>query len=164
MARFEDVLSEFWDPAASPMTQPPLTTEAVALAEKVLGVTLPLSLLEVLRRQNGGLVAPQWRACPAEPNYWADDHVPFDHLFGIGPVDADITLLTTPYLIEEWDLPRPIVLISGEGHYWIALDYRAGASEPSIAWLDNELGLELPLAVDFRAFVELLRPGPDYDR
>jgi hypothetical protein len=47
-------------------------------------------------------------------------------LHGIGPAGqaGTTTLLDTPYLVQEWELPTPVVLLSGDGHYWIALDYR----------------------------------------
>jgi hypothetical protein len=86
-------------------------------------------------------------------------------MYGIGPpgVPRKITLLDTPYLASEWDLPTEVVLIHGESHYWIALDYRkAGpAGEPSVTWIDNEMDFELSLAPTFRAFVERLTSSPE---
>lgn len=91
------------------------------------------------------------------------DHIPFDELFGIGPAEqfAALTLLQTPYLVREWDLPTPVVLLSGDGHTWVALDYRTRGRqrEPSVVWIDNERGHEVQLAPSFRAFVELLGPS-----
>ncbi|WP_425558976.1 hypothetical protein [Kutzneria kofuensis] len=43
--------------------------------------------------------------------------------------------------------------LSGDGHTWIALDYRR-PGEPSVVWLDADQNTELPLAADFRSFVE----------
>jgi hypothetical protein len=83
---------------------------------------------------------------------------------GLGPVGADLTLLDTPYLVGEWDLPSPVVLLSGQGHYWIALDYRmcGPEGEPSVVWLDEDMAGELQLAPDFRRFVERLRSSGDF--
>jgi hypothetical protein len=71
-----------------------------------------------------------------------------------------LSLLDTPYLVEEWGLPAPVVLLSGDGHSWIALDYRASGpqGEPSVTWLDADRGTELALAPDFRSFIEALTP------
>jgi hypothetical protein len=55
------------------------------------------------------------------------------------------------------------VLLCGDGHWWIALDYRnAPGGEPSVVWYDNELRQDLRLAPTFRVFVEGLRPQTDF--
>ena len=73
-------------------------------------------------------------------------------------------MLDTPYLVQEWDIPTPVVLLDGDGHTWVALDYRAcgPAGAPAVTWFDVELERELPLAPDFRSFVERLRPEDDF--
>ena len=60
--------------------------------------------------------------------------------------------------MQEWDLPSPVILFSGQGHYWLALDYRAcgPAGQPPVVWLDNEMDHDLTLAPNFRTFVERL--------
>jgi hypothetical protein len=89
-----------------------------------------------------------------------------EQLFGIGPggQDRSLSLSDTPYLIEEWDLPSPLVLLSGQGHYWVALDYRACGPDgnPSVIWLDDAKEDAIRLAPDFRAFIERLTPSADY--
>jgi hypothetical protein len=98
----------------------------------------------------------------AEPTSWAPDHVPFDSLMGIGTADRTLSLLDTPYLVEEWGLPSPVVLLTGDGHTWIALDYRVGG-EPSVVWLDADDQSELQLAPDFRKFLDGLVPAASFD-
>ena len=158
---FEQVKAKFWSSGADGV-RPNLTVEMVRAAEQTLGVRLPSALLDLLRIQNGGAVAAAWDAFPmAEPNSWSETHVPFDMLMGIGPHDS---ILDTPYLVQEWGLPSPLVLLSGDGHCWVALDYRAcgPAGEPSVTWFDTELETEAPLAPDFRSFVEALVPAADF--
>ncbi|MER5204933.1 SMI1/KNR4 family protein [Streptomyces sp. NPDC002825] len=166
MARFDEVKTGFWDEGRHEV-RAPLSDAAVRDAEQRLGVRLPAALLELLRVRNGGVVAESWNAYPTHVRTsWSDDHVPFDDLMGIGDVDGDhLSILDSACLIEEWGLPSPLVLLSGEGHWWIALDYRAcGADgEPSVAWFDPDEGSELPLAGDFRSFVEGLRAAASFD-
>ncbi len=160
MAGFEQVKATFWSSGAYGVL-PALTEEMVRVAEQALGVTLPPALLDLLRMQNGGGVATAWNAFPtAETTSWSRTHVPFDVLMGIGPHDS---ILDTPYLVEEWGLPSPLVLLSGDGHCWVALDYRTCGrnGEPSVTWFDTEIETEVPLAVDFRSFVEALVPAGD---
>lgn len=156
MARFDDVRGTFWDGGGGYWVQPALTDELVCEAERLLGVTLPSSLLDLLRLRNGGGVAAEWGLFPTtRAPGWSEDHVPFDVLMGIGPRNS---LLDTPYLVKEWGLPSPLVLLDGDGRCWIGLDYRACGrhGEPSVGWFDVELGAEAVLAPDFRSFVEQL--------
>ncbi|MFF5937938.1 SMI1/KNR4 family protein [Streptomyces sp. NPDC012508] len=98
----------------------------------------------------------------SRPTSWAPDHVPFDFVMGIGHRDRALSLLESPYLVEEWGLPKDVVLISGDGHSWIGLDYRACGrhGEPSVAWFDADDDSGLTLAPDFRSFIEgLTSPG-----
>ncbi|GAA3372916.1 SMI1/KNR4 family protein [Streptomyces racemochromogenes] len=139
--------------------QPPLTDAVVEDAERRLGVRLPASLLEILRVRNGGVVADAWNAFPTEvPTSWSGN-------LGIGRHDGRLSMLDTAYLAEEWGSPSPLVLLSGDGHCWIALDYRGCAvdEEPSVTWFDVDDSSELPLAADFRAFVERLTAAAALD-
>lgn len=64
---------------------------------------------------------------------------------GIGAAGGTLALLDTPYLVEEWGLPSPLVLLTGDGHWWTALDHRECGQdgEPSGTWFDTELGQDL---------------------
>jgi hypothetical protein len=156
VARFEKVKETFWSDSVAGV-QAPLTDEMVVNVEGLLGVRLPAALLELLRVQNGGVVADAWNSFPtAQRTSWSDSSVPFETLMGIGTAERTLSLLDTPYLVKEWGLPSALVLLTGDGHWWIALDYRERApdGEPSVTWLDTELGQDLQLAPDFPAFVE----------
>lgn len=160
MAKFEHVKASFWG-AGTHGVQPPLTDALIHQAEELLAVDLPPELLELLRLRNGGPVADAWSAFPTrQPTSWSPDHVPFTNLQGIGDDGHSTTLLDSPYLTTEWDLPPRLVLLCGDGHYWIALDYRT-QPEPCVTWFDIELETELHLAADFRAFIEGLMSAED---
>ncbi|MGW4891808.1 SMI1/KNR4 family protein [Kitasatospora sp. NPDC004240] len=165
MARFEDLQQSLWDTDTDYAVQPPLTPEAIAEAQRLLDVTLPADLLDLLRHRNGGEVAESRNAFPtSRPTSWAADHVAFDGVMGIGRREGTMSLLDSPYLVEEWRLPAEVVVFSGEAPCWIGLDYRTcgRAGEPSITWFDAELGTELVLAPDLRSFIEGLTPAADF--
>ncbi|MFE1291521.1 SMI1/KNR4 family protein [Streptomyces sp. NPDC058751] len=157
MARFEDLRHSFWDTGTDHGVQPPLTDLASSEAEQLLDVTLPGALLDLLRIQNGGQVSDSWNAFPTtRPTSWSADHVPFDSVMGVGHRERTLSLLDSPYLVGEWGLPSGVVVVSGDGHYWIGLDYRTCGphGEPSVAWFDADDASELALAPDFRSFLE----------
>ena len=163
--RFEEVKPRFWS-APGAETFAPLTRADVERAEAVLGLRLPAAYVELLGVQNGGYVADDFDAFPTEvPTSWAEDHVWFETLAGIGPPGAWASVTESPGLIAEWEMPAGLVLLSGDGHYWIALDHRGRPpdAEPSVTWYDNEVGEDIPLAPDFRSFVEGLVPMAGFD-
>ncbi|MDX9971586.1 MAG: SMI1/KNR4 family protein [FCB group bacterium] len=142
---------------------PPLTDEMVRMAEERLRVRLPEEYLALLRIQNGGytrgFVYPT-----SQPTTWASDHVPLDDLAGIVHTSLHYTplnVLSTEYLTEEWGLPPHLVLLSGDGHWWIALDYRKGPV-PSVAWLDTEREQDLQIAPNFAVFLNGLLPQSSF--
>ncbi len=166
MARFEDLQPPFWDTSSDYGVQPPLTDRAVEEAERLLNVTLPDSLLDLLRDQNGGQVSDSRNAFPtSQPTSWSADHVPFDSVMGIGHRERTLSMLDSPYLVEEWGLPAAMVLVSGDGHYWIGLDYRTcdRNGEPSVAWFDADDNSELTLAPDFRSFIKGLTSAGEFE-
>src|SRR5215216_5343247 len=160
----ETMFNSFWNPRIQFEVQPPLTDEMVGRAEDMLGVQLPNAYLALLRFQNGGYTADAFQVHPApEPTSWAIDHVPFDSMFGIGQNNEGI--LQTPYLLQEWGMPAGLVLLTGDGHWWIALDYRRSGpgGPPSVVWYDNEVGEDIQLADDFATFLQGLRQEDAFD-
>ncbi|RFU70953.1 SMI1/KNR4 family protein [Peribacillus saganii] len=127
----------------------PLTAEMVKKAEEELKIKLPESYIKILKEQNGGYI--KFDAHPSDtPNSWADDHVNVEHILGIGEEDG---ILESSYLIEEWDLPDNVVLISGDGHSWIALDYRKTKEEPPVIFIDTDSEQIFELAPNFHSFL-----------
>lgn len=129
----------------------PLSDEVVKKAEDILKIKLPNSYINILKQQNGGCI--KFNAHPSDvPTSWADDHVNVDHLFGIG-LGKEKGILESEYLIQEWGLPKNVLLISGDGHSWIALDYRNSKAEPPVIFIDVEQNQEIRLAKNFEEFI-----------
>jgi hypothetical protein len=129
-----------------------LTDDMIINAEKKLGVKLPSSYIELCKIQNGGYIT--YNAFPTSvPTGWADDHVNVDHIRGI----EEEGILSNDYYIEEWGLPKDILLICGDGHTWTAMDYRQTKKEPPIIYIDLEWGNEifiLELAPNFETLLD----------
>jgi SMI1/KNR4 family protein SUKH-1 len=148
MAEFEQVKAGFWDQdrASDYLVERPLTDEALADAERTLGRTLPAELVTLLRIQNGGGVAAEFARFPTA-------EAPFRDMYGIGPDGI-------PQAMDPEYEPEELVPLTGDGHWWIGLDYRAGP-EPAVSFYDVEDQRSVQLADDFRSFLEALVPDPD---
>lgn len=139
--------------------QAPVTDEQRKEAEVQLQVQLPEAFVALLQQQNGGYI--EGVACPtAEATSWADDHIQLDHIFGITESEG---ILDSPYLINEWGLPEKLVVINGDGHGWVALDYRAGKTNPKVIHVDTEMEKEQELAPTFADFLTKLIDPPEED-
>lgn len=144
---------EFWD--SNYYNNPTLKDNMVDIAEKILKVKLPTLLVTILKAQNGGYT--KGFAFPTTvKTSWADNHVPLDELFGIVTDKTFKTahnILDTQYMIEEWGLPDKLVLLTGDGHWFIVLDYRKG-DKPTITWFDTEMDQDIHIANSFEEFFE----------
>ncbi|WP_426052509.1 SMI1/KNR4 family protein [Bacillus sp. DC4300-2b2] len=124
----------------------------ISKAEKKLGVTLPGTYKKLILEQNGGYTIHN--AFPTtHSNSWAEDHIQFNHLLGIA---EDEGIMDSAYLIKEWELPEGLVLINGDGHTWVAMDYRKTKENPAIHYFDVEMEEDFKLADSFDEFVERL--------
>jgi hypothetical protein len=137
---------------------PPLKPAMIQAAEKKLGYTLPAAYLELLKVCNGGTIRRSvfpTDKCPA----WADDHVAFETVMGIGEDEGIDSEYGSAYLIAEWDYPDVGVVISSDGHTAFLLDYSecGEAGEPRVIWVDTETGRKKPdvvvLAPDLATFL-----------
>ncbi len=70
--------------------------------------------------------------------------------------ENESSILESHYLIQEWEMPENLVLLSGDGHTWIALDYRNVAENPPVIFIDNEVEQIIELAPNFESFLQNL--------
>jgi hypothetical protein len=153
---------EFW--GVNYYDHPPLTDLMLAEAENCLGFILPTEYVDLLRIQNGGYT--KGFAHPMKQRTtWAPDHVPLPDLAGIVTDPNHRTaqnVLQTAYMTKEWGLPPRQVLLSGDGHFWITLDYRAGP-RPFVAWIDVDCDEDIQIADSFSSFLLGLVPESTYE-
>lgn len=137
-----------------------LSDNIVASAETTLGVRFPESYLSALRIKNGGSIRGDLAKLPEQKipehlqRYVDHGYVSVYDINGIGASHKSV--LETEYLVTEWDLPSPIVILSGDGHWWIALDYRLLPDNPPVVFIDSDSGDSLRIADDFAAFSLML--------
>jgi len=147
-----------------PSTHPELSEELIREAEAHFGVEFPPAWLELLREQNGGyielLLAPVPSPFPEEARYYVGDgFVSINQIFGIDPAPlAAGSIYCSADMAEEWELPAGLVLLDGDGHTWLALDYRTTQSAPGVVFVIADGGLVVPLADSFEELVSALVP------
>ena len=138
---------------------PPLYDQLVVDAQTLLDVQLPTSYLELLAEQNGGYFDDRLVAVPADAvpdtlrGYVSDGYVTIGSIAGIGDSDSSGNICHTPYFLREWSLPDRLVLLDGDGHWWIALDYRTAANDPPVILVESDSATHLELAPNFAAFL-----------
>lgn len=125
----------------------------LTMAENRLGVKLPVSYIGLMRSQNGGRLLRN--------SIQLDQlNIRVYYLLGIGE-RLDEGILITPYMIKEWGLPNNIVLISGDGHSWVCLDYRGNKENPCVSFIDTEENIDIKLANEFDDFINMLSKDSD---
>jgi hypothetical protein len=126
--------------------------------EETLGVRLPEALVALLRVRNGGWL--RYDTFPLPERAWdGTTYASFYELMGVDPDGRG--LFQIPYLRGEWSLPDWAVMFCGDGHTWLALDYRK-PDAPTVVWLESADEDEAPpavtaLAPSFEAFLDGLR-------
>lgn len=143
-------LDFYWVPGSSEL--PPLQEEWLRSTERELSVVFPPELVELLRLQNGGQLRFDSYAAEIDGR----DHVSIHNLRGVGPNVGEGLRDNQSYL-DEWELPGDLILLDGDGHAWIALDYRESSVDPSVCWVDADTGKIIPLASTFGDFLEGLQ-------
>jgi SMI1-KNR4 cell-wall len=121
----------------------------ITYAETLFDVVLPEEYIKILSIQNGGyLLHGTYSYLLMHSN--SPIEIQIDHLMGIG---RNTGILDTPHFQEEWNLPKGLVLISGDGHEWIALDYRNSRTNPPIVHVNSEEETITIIAASFNEFL-----------
>lgn len=146
---------DFWK-KSSAWSYKPLEGKIIQEAENQLQVQLPPSYIDLLKEQNGG-----------EVHYsYFNNRINMYFMEGID-IDSEgqrLGILSSKYWIELLGLPQHIVLLWGDFHHYIALDYRSGPTNPSVVYLwergiGNRQWGDLQLAPDFDKFLSKLYQG-----
>jgi len=130
----------------------PIGVSRIKEVEQQLGVLLPILYVEMILEQNGGEII--YNACPSSvPTIWGEDFVKVDSIMGI---EEDGGILVSDQYINEWGMPKNLILLNGDGHTWIALDYKKNKEIPPVIFMNNEGEQIIELALNFESFIEKL--------
>lgn len=144
-----------------------INEENIFKVQKELGFQLPSSYLELLKKKNGGRFRIPFLLENIFPTYeeLPDDEgaLQLEYFLGLSP-NFHEGILKTFAISQEWELPANLVLFTGDGHWWLALDYRHYQGDnPPIAYLDSEYEMDKQVAKDFSDLLEKLKPDESFD-
>ncbi|MCI2256201.1 SMI1/KNR4 family protein [Domibacillus sp. PGB-M46] len=147
----------FWKEGLEPVAE-----IAINKAEQELSVTLPKSYLDLLREHNGGELE--------YPYFFIKDEKERTAMHSMNGIDPEgFSVLSSPSVINKLGLPDNLILLNGDYHSWIALDYRNN-DIPSVAYFYEDYSEEemqwgsIEIAPSFDIFLSKLFRGSTLDR
>ncbi|GHI00067.1 SMI1/KNR4 family protein [Neobacillus kokaensis] len=143
---------KIWKDVYSPdIVLDPLTDEDITSAEKFFNIKLPKEYIKLLSIQNGGYLNPT--LAPVSFNsHWGEGIVQIEFLFGIKKGKG---ILETYSLLDEWGVVnKGYIVISGDGHHWIVLNYSSNLKTPTVSYIDSQTG---DVQHMFSSFAEMLQ-------
>lgn len=127
--------------------------------EQEYGVTLPDSYRDLIL-PGGMTVNVSKRVRPGRSgshplDYYLsqDGHLIVNEIFGVIGEEHE-TIFCTRYMTAEWDLPSGLVLLEGDGHMWIALDYRIVQLDPPVIMIESEESTWLRIAQNLQSMLD----------
>jgi len=128
MTEIEKRIENFWYTEMGDTAQP-ATAEAIAEAERLLGVKLPEEFKALLRIQDGGVSV-------YDGIYHHGEFYPFFGTAGVSEKSKHRIVPPDEYKTDDEDIPPGVILFAGMGHSWVGFDYRTSDS-PSIVYFDE---------------------------
>ena len=126
------------------------------LFESEYRVVLPDALKAYLRSGADHNLSYELAVDAALARYADDGMLQIHGFLSLDPLEG-MSMFSTRKLIAEWDLPGDIVLLSGDGHTWLALDYRNTQIEPPVIFIESETGRTEAIAPSFDDFLRRLK-------
>ncbi|WP_299514191.1 SMI1/KNR4 family protein [uncultured Rummeliibacillus sp.] len=132
--------------------------EDLKKVEETLGVKLPDSYIELMKLHNGGDLAYSILHSGRVP----DGEVEIENIRGI---DLEEGIIESNYLVEEWEMEKGLIIISGDGNYWLSLDYRNYAgNEPAVVYIEEDAESKpKQVAKTFELFLKKLKQPEEDD-
>ncbi|MDA0126292.1 MULTISPECIES: SMI1/KNR4 family protein [Vibrio] len=134
--------------------------DSIKLFESEFGYSLPLSFTKVIGKKNSLSIALPEAMTKMTKLYFQDGIYDFRGFPTADPNSLErLSIFDTLYLVKEWELPKELLLIDGDGHTWIALDYRLNHSNPRVIVIEAETNEYLVVADSFSDFLDKLEPS-----
>ncbi|ROR98006.1 SUKH superfamily protein [Sinobacterium caligoides] len=129
--------------------------ERLDLFEKKFALKIPAQYLNYAGTHSNHVFKLPKTAPGDSKNYFGDGFYEIGSFHGLDPNEGQ-SIFDSEWLSQEWELPEKLVLIEGDGHEWLALDYRRSSEEPKVIIIESEGCTYKVLASNFNAFIESL--------
>ncbi|MEJ2046471.1 MAG: SMI1/KNR4 family protein [Reinekea sp.] len=143
-----------------------ITNMVIDNVERTLGVKLPSAYIQLMTRWNGGGFPESYQILiegdvPENLKYYLGDGFwELNQLAGIsGKDDSYNSIIYTAQTAHEWGIPREVIAFDGDGHTWLAFDYRDSIHEPKIIFIESDEFKSFDISRNFRSFIERLIPS-----
>lgn len=141
---------------ALPAKSPTSASGQMALFAQRFGHVLPADYPRYAGRE------ADWAFPLPDNDAWARREYPDGHYtpgqFAALDPHAEDSVFESEALRHEWGLPEGLVLFEGDGHHWLALDYRDAGPAARVILIDSDTLAEVEVAPSFAEFVARLRP------
>jgi hypothetical protein len=134
------------------------TEERIKMFEDEYGVRLPPEYIQYAGTKGSSVVKLPSCGNDLTQFYFGEGFYTIGKFAGIEPDPYGSSIFDSASLTEEWGLPNKLVLIEGDGHTWLALDYRESAVDPTVIVVESDEGNHLLVANNFREFVRSILP------
>ena len=131
--------------------------ERIEIFEKKYGFKLPSEYIKYAGTAESWVVKLPPCETASTKYYFGEGFYQIGGFSGLDP-DEYRSIFDSAGLVEEWELPNKLVLIDGDGHTWIALDYRDSDTEPKVIVIESDESNYLVIANNFNEFVQSLMP------
>lgn len=131
--------------------------EAVEIFEKKYGLKLPAEYIKYAGANEPWVVKLPPCNTDSTRYYFGEGFYEIGSFYGLNP-DKPRSIFESAELVKEWKLPKKLVLIDGDGHTWLALDYRCSDTEPKVIAIESDESNYLVVSNNFSDFIQSLLP------
>ncbi len=131
--------------------------ERAAHFEKLTGLRLPESFVKLGELGDNCVATLPDVTPPAATRHFPDGHYEIGDFLSVAANDR-LTIFDSPALAQEWGLPESVLPIEGDGHIWLAFDFRGSNKEPSVVLWFSDSGETVPIAESFELLIRNLIP------
>lgn len=127
-------------------------TTRIEQFEAELGIALPHAYLSYVGLGRHSKIALPKSDSALTTRYFSEGVYEVSDWLSLSAGDA-LTIFDGPELAREWDLPSGLLPFEGNGHVWLAFDYRNTSEDPPIVLIESDTFEFLTVAENFQAFV-----------
>lgn len=141
----------FWYADEQFPLDPGATEAELNEVEMALRIKLPDAYKQLLRISNGGI--PNYSGVPLPVQSPEGE----SHAIFIGGLRGTTELMKSPAIVRNWEMPKDLILISGNCHHNIAL--RLSNAGCAVVYYEADSETVIELAKSFDDFLEMLEPS-----